>query len=207
VAKFKFEIEEQLQCVNCGSSFALCFNSEEISFPPSQCPFCGDVYSESESESEETDVHASEDRYTLVIGYIPEDWSGASDGSTNVSAYSAEESNTVSYDYQITDEYFFNNVTGVKIEGSIAKTYKSLSDESNSLADKRGRIPAKVIENLYSICLEENDGLHSSIVYHEQGTDHCSNARKKFNGHFYVYYVSESGGEISAEHFFVVKPQ
>jgi hypothetical protein len=207
MAKPKFEIEEQLQCVNCGSSFALFFNSEEISCPPSHCPFCGDVYGGEKLESGEEVAQESEDRYTLVIGYIPEDWSGASDGSTKISAYSTEESNTISYDYQITDEYFFNNVTQVKIEGSIAKTYKRLSDESNFLSDKRGCVPAKVIENLYSICLEEDDTLHSSILYHQQGTDHCSNTRKKFNGHFYVYYVSESGGEISAEHFFVVKPQ
>lgn len=34
----------KLVCDNCGSSFALSYDDEEVSYSPSHCPFCGDFY-------------------------------------------------------------------------------------------------------------------------------------------------------------------
>lgn len=48
----------KLVCDNCGSSFALSFDSDEVSYEPTHCPFCGDFY---DSESEELDFNDNED--------------------------------------------------------------------------------------------------------------------------------------------------
>ena len=40
----------KLVCDNCGSSFALSFEDDEVSYSPSHCPFCGDFY---DNESDE----------------------------------------------------------------------------------------------------------------------------------------------------------
>ena len=40
----------KLVCDNCGSSFALSFEDDEVSYSPSHCPFCGDYY---DNENEE----------------------------------------------------------------------------------------------------------------------------------------------------------
>ena len=40
----------KLVCDNCGSSFALSFDDDEVSYSPTHCPFCGDFY---DNENEE----------------------------------------------------------------------------------------------------------------------------------------------------------
>ena len=40
----------KLVCDNCGSSFALSYEDDEVSYSPSHCPFCGDFY---DNESDE----------------------------------------------------------------------------------------------------------------------------------------------------------
>jgi hypothetical protein len=40
----------KLLCDNCGSSFALSFNDDEVSYSPSHCPFCGDFYDTTSDE-------------------------------------------------------------------------------------------------------------------------------------------------------------
>ena len=37
------EEDRSLNCGNCGSSFRLMYDSEEISYSPDNCPFCGDL--------------------------------------------------------------------------------------------------------------------------------------------------------------------
>jgi hypothetical protein len=44
----------KLVCDNCGSSFALSFDEDEVSYTPSHCPFCGDFY---DNENEELDFN------------------------------------------------------------------------------------------------------------------------------------------------------
>jgi hypothetical protein len=48
----------KLTCDNCGSSFALSYDDDEVSYSPSHCPFCGDFY---DNESEELDFNDDND--------------------------------------------------------------------------------------------------------------------------------------------------
>ena len=48
----------KLTCDNCGSTFALSYEDDEVSYSPSHCPFCGDFY---DSESNELDFNDNED--------------------------------------------------------------------------------------------------------------------------------------------------
>ena len=48
----------KLVCDNCGSSFALSYDDDEVSYSSSHCPFCGDFY---DSENEELDFNDDED--------------------------------------------------------------------------------------------------------------------------------------------------
>lgn len=50
----------KLVCDNCGSAFALSYEDEEVSYSPSHCPFCGDLY---DIENEELDFNDNEDLY------------------------------------------------------------------------------------------------------------------------------------------------
>ena len=50
----------KLTCDNCGSSFALSFENDEVSYSPSHCPFCGDYY---DNENEELDFNDNDDDY------------------------------------------------------------------------------------------------------------------------------------------------
>ena len=50
----------KLVCDNCGSSFALSFDDEEVSYSPSHCPFCGDFY---DNENEELDFNDDGDSF------------------------------------------------------------------------------------------------------------------------------------------------
>ena len=50
----------KLTCDNCGSSFALSFENDEVSYSPSHCPFCGDFY---DNENEELDFNDNDDDY------------------------------------------------------------------------------------------------------------------------------------------------
>ena len=40
----------KLVCDNCGSSFALSYEDDEVSYSPSHCPFCGDFYDNDSDE-------------------------------------------------------------------------------------------------------------------------------------------------------------
>ncbi len=48
----------KLTCDNCGSSFALSYDDDEVSYSPSHCPFCGDFY---DNESEELNFNETDD--------------------------------------------------------------------------------------------------------------------------------------------------
>jgi len=48
----------KLICDNCGSSFVLSFEEDEVSYSPSHCSFCGDFY---DNENEELDFNDDEE--------------------------------------------------------------------------------------------------------------------------------------------------
>ena len=65
----------KLVCDNCGSSFALSFEDDEVSYSPSHCPFCGDFY---DSDSDELNFNDDyESNYDALdeedLGEDPED--------------------------------------------------------------------------------------------------------------------------------------
>jgi DNA replicative helicase MCM subunit Mcm2 (Cdc46/Mcm family) len=60
----------KLVCDNCGSSFALSYDEEEVSYSPSHCPFCGDFY---DNESEELDFNDGEDYDDIVEDPLEDD--------------------------------------------------------------------------------------------------------------------------------------
>jgi hypothetical protein len=52
--------ELKLVCDNCGSSFVLSFDEDEVSYSPSHCPFCGDYY---DNENEELNFNDEEEEF------------------------------------------------------------------------------------------------------------------------------------------------
>ena len=50
----------KLVCDNCGSSFALSFEEDEVSYSPSHCPFCGDFY---DNDADELNFNDDEDSF------------------------------------------------------------------------------------------------------------------------------------------------
>jgi hypothetical protein len=52
--------ELKLVCDNCGSSFALSFDEDEVSYSPSHCPFCGDYY---DNENEELNFNDDDEEF------------------------------------------------------------------------------------------------------------------------------------------------
>ena len=50
----------KLTCDNCGSMFALSYESDEVSYSPSHCPFCGDYY---DNEKEELNFNDDEEDF------------------------------------------------------------------------------------------------------------------------------------------------
>jgi hypothetical protein len=61
----------KLTCDNCGSSFALSFDDDEVSYSPSHCPFCGDFYDNENEElnfndDDEDDSFMSDDENDML---------------------------------------------------------------------------------------------------------------------------------------------
>lgn len=142
---------------------------------------------------------------SLMIGYIPDDWVGASDGSKIIMAGDTDHSKTVEYLYEITDGPWKNITTSNLIEGDMDEMLSKLSDESESLSSGKSLIPPFLFENMYEFCLEEAESQESGIILIEEGMNQFANDRKKYNGCFYCYYVSEFDDEITKEIIFIIK--
>lgn len=52
----------KLVCDNCGSSFALSYDDDEVSYSPSHCPFCGDFY---DNDADELNFNDDAEEETL----------------------------------------------------------------------------------------------------------------------------------------------
>jgi uncharacterized Zn finger protein len=50
----------EINCDNCGSDFELNYVEDEVSYTPSHCPFCGDLF---ESVREELDFNDEDSDY------------------------------------------------------------------------------------------------------------------------------------------------
>ena len=56
---------------------------------------------------------------TLTIGFIPIDWSSASDDSKTIMVGDTDHSRTKEYEYVIGDDSFKNSTTGASLEGDM----------------------------------------------------------------------------------------
>ena len=56
----------KLICDNCGSTFTLSYEEDEVSYSPSHFPFCGDFY---DNENEELDFNDEKDEDYLDEKY------------------------------------------------------------------------------------------------------------------------------------------
>lgn len=52
--------DNKLVCDNCGSSFTLIYDEDEVSYSPSHCPFCGDYY---DNENEELNFNDDDEEF------------------------------------------------------------------------------------------------------------------------------------------------
>lgn len=147
------------------------------------------------------------DRYSLIIGYIPVDWSSASDGSKIIMAGDTDHSKTNEYQYSIGDSNFKNETTRkvFKWDTQSMTIYNKLSEDTGRLSNGADQIPSQVIQNIYHNCLEEAEYMDSFIDHHEEDTSQFANKRSKYNGCFYCYYVAEIDDEIAKEALFLVK--
>jgi len=63
----------KLTCDNCGSTFALSFDTDEVSYEPSHCPFCGDFYNNENEELDFNDNDDSDDNYEITDDELNDD--------------------------------------------------------------------------------------------------------------------------------------
>lgn len=50
-----------ITCDNCGSTFVLSYEEDEVSYSPTHCPFCGDYFNSDNEELDFNDEEIEED--------------------------------------------------------------------------------------------------------------------------------------------------
>lgn len=116
-----------------------------------------------------------------------------------------DHSKTKEYQYTIGDETWKNETTRKVLKGDMDAVYSKLCDDSDRLSGGVDAIPVQVFQNIYELCLEETGDVDSFIDHYEEGMSQFTNNRKKYNGCFYCYYISEIDDEIAKETLFIVK--
>lgn len=69
--------ELEIVCDNCDSQFTLSFNENDVSYHPTNCPFCGDFVSSEESEEIETLDFESDSEIDDLLESDEEDLDGS----------------------------------------------------------------------------------------------------------------------------------
>jgi len=145
-------------------------------------------------------------KITLTLGFVPSDWSGASDGSKKILVGDVSYSKTSEILYEIGDDDWKNITHNLLLSGSMDDIYKQIGNDCGALSSGLDRIPRQVIQNIYELCLEEAEEQSRFIDLFEDGKDFFLNNRKKYNGCFYCYYRTlDDDEEIETELLFVVK--
>ena len=142
---------------------------------------------------------------TLTIGFIPIDWSSASDDSKTIMVGDTDHSRTKEYEYVIGDDSFKNSTTGASLEGDMDAVCKSIFTDSGVLSGGASHLKPYLMKNIYEVCLEETGDIDVDIDLFEEGISQFENKRKKYNGCFYCRYIVEDEGEITKELLFVTK--
>lgn len=146
----------------------------------------------------------SVERISLIIGFIPEDWSGSSDGKVIIPG-DPDHSKTNEITFIISDDGFLNQSSGEMISGDMGEIYTKISNETESISKGLFIVPFQAVKNIYEICLEEAEHIHSFIIFQEDDIDQFENKRKKFNGKFYFKYTVEDGDSIVTEKMIISK--
>lgn len=66
----------KLLCDNCGSTFTLSYEEDEVSYSPSHCPFCGDFY---DNENEELNFNDDDED----VDYLDDELNAEEDDSNS----------------------------------------------------------------------------------------------------------------------------
>lgn len=146
---------------------------------------------------------------SLVVGYIPQDWRSASDGSKKIIVGDVDHSRTSELKYRITNEDWHNLSSGKKLSGDLNNHYLEMARDSRALSDGEKEIPPGVFKNIYELILEETELHDGSLVLVKEGVDHLVSTKERYQENFYCYYVEEQSdetdSEILREVLFVVK--
>jgi len=146
--------------------------------------------------------------YILTIGFIPNDWTGDTDGTAQVLVGDTVFSQTIEYDYEIHDDFIKNITTGKVIKaGRNDDPFEDISKESADLSNGQSVLSDSVLNNIYELCLEEAEDVDPQVDLFEDGIDFFFNENNKYNGCFYCRYIVVDEGEIETEKLFVVNKQ
>jgi hypothetical protein len=146
------------------------------------------------------------ERITLTVGFIPEDWSGSSDGGKLIMPGDPDHSKTSEVALEISDDGFLNLSTNEMIDGEMAAIYRGICDLTKHLSDDKYVTPLSVVKNVYELCLDEAEGFSSNIQHsEEEGICDFENKRSKYNTSFYFKYCVEDGDSIECEKLYVVR--
>jgi hypothetical protein len=146
--------------------------------------------------------------YILTIGFIPNDWTGDTDGTTQVFVGVPDFSQTVEYDYEIDDDFIKNITTGKVIKaGRNDDPFEDISKESAKLSNGQGVLSDSILSNIYELCLDETEEVDPQVDLFEDGLVFFLNENNKYNGCFYCRYLVVDEGEIETEKLFVVNKQ
>lgn len=146
----------------------------------------------------------------MTIGFVPPNWTGASDGSKKV-LVAEPSSQTHEMVYELGDARWKNLTFKTKLpEAKSAKQmeriYNQISDDCIKLSGGDHSIPIVTIENVFQICQDEAEYTDSLIETLESGKDFFINNRKKYNGCFYIHYCAyDDDDEVESELLFLIK--
>lgn len=144
------------------------------------------------------------DRISLIIGFIPENWSGSSDGKTIIPG-DTDHSKTNEITFIISDDGFLNESSGEMLSGEMFDIYRKICKETEIISEGLFIVPLQTVQNIYEICLDEAEYIDSYVMLTEDNIDQFENKRKKYNGKFYFKYTSEEDDSIVAEKIIISK--
>lgn len=141
----------------------------------------------------------SEITISLIVGYIPQDWRSASDGSKTIIVGDVDHSRTSELEYRISNEEWHNLSSGKKLSGDLNNHYSEMAQDSRALSDGKKEISPGVFKNIHELILEETELHDDSLVLLKEGVDHLANTKGRYQENFYCYYVEEQSGETDSE--------
>jgi hypothetical protein len=143
---------------------------------------------------------------SFLLGYIPKDWSGNSDGEPYIHPEDSVLSRTKVIEYVLDDDGATREGFGEPI--SWEDIFSEMSADSKKLSGGESHVKAKVFENIHEICLEEAEKTDKAIIYFEYNEFRIDNEDEKYNGFFFMQRVDmdEDDPDATEQKLFIVKP-